>query len=278
MITANDLCNTAMIAIYEGWGYIWGKWGQVWTAQEQKNATRDMTVKYGAKWIGKRVCDCSGLFYWMFWLFGMADKMDHGSNSIWKQRCIHKGKLKNGIPTDGHELKPGTAMFLYRSSDNNRHHIGLYIGNGRVIECKGTINGTVMSAPSHWDEWGELQNVDYSGEVTIMAECLRLGCQGEAVGQLQEDLNTLGYNCGKVDKKFGRNTQEAVKDFQVDNGLKVDGIAGEKTLYEIDEKMGRHHDTPVVDDDVVKMLSNTMAKLNECVAELEIIKDKLKRE
>lgn len=41
----------------------------------------------------------------------------------------------------------------------------------------------------------------------------------------QEQLNTLGYEC-QVDGIFGTATENAVKDFQEDNGLKVDGIVG----------------------------------------------------
>lgn len=58
---------------------------------------------------------------------------------------------------------------------------------------------------------------------------LRRGNKGEYVGRLQARLNTLGYNSGKVDNDFGKNTERAVKDFQNGNGLSVDGIVGPKT-------------------------------------------------
>lgn len=50
----------------EAWGYIWGKYGQVWTQKDQNAATRETTVKYGSRWIGRRVCDCSGLIRYAF--------------------------------------------------------------------------------------------------------------------------------------------------------------------------------------------------------------------
>lgn len=49
------------------------------------------------------------------------------------------------------------------------------------------------------------------------------------VKNLQRGLNTLGYNAGAVDGKFGRGTEDAVKAFQRANGLSVDGIAGPNT-------------------------------------------------
>lgn len=58
---------------------------------------------------------------------------------------------------------------------------------------------------------------------------LRKGNKGNHVGYLQEKLNELGYNCGKVDKIFGSKTLEAVKAFQKAHNLVVDGVVGSKT-------------------------------------------------
>lgn len=226
----------ALIALFkqaldEKWGYIWGAYGQVWTQAKQNAATREMTVKYGSKWIGRRVADCSGLFYWAFKELG--GYIYHGSNTIWNKYCTNKGKLSKGKRADGQPILPGTAVFLYRSSDNNRHHIGLYIGNDTVIEAKGTTSGVVTSKLSHWDEWGELKGVDYSevggdeGVVTMVT--MKRGSKGDTVKGLQEVLNKCGYDCGAVDGIFGAKTEAAVRAFQAAHGLTVDGIAGEGT-------------------------------------------------
>ena len=53
---------------------------------------------------------------------------------------------------------------------------------------------------------------------------------------VQENLNSLGYNCGVVDGISGRNTKNGVKAFQRDNGLYQDGIAGINTIKKICEK------------------------------------------
>ncbi|MBO7358660.1 MAG: peptidoglycan-binding protein [Clostridia bacterium] len=60
-------------------------------------------------------------------------------------------------------------------------------------------------------------------------ETIRKGSRGDAVRLLQEILNTLGYECGKTDGIFGKNTLSAVKKYQADNGLEADGIAGPLT-------------------------------------------------
>lgn len=56
------------------------------------------------------------------------------------------------------------------------------------------------------------------------------GSSGETVKQIQSKLKNQGYYNGDVDGRFGTLTIEAVKYFQKKNGLKVDGIVGEKTL------------------------------------------------
>ena len=68
---------------------------------------------------------------------------------------------------------------------------------------------------------------------------LKYGVQNsEAVKTLQTNLKTLGYyKNGSVTGNFGNLTKEAVAQFQRDNGLDADGIAGAKTLARIQEKL-----------------------------------------
>jgi peptidoglycan hydrolase-like protein with peptidoglycan-binding domain len=53
----------------------------------------------------------------------------------------------------------------------------------------------------------------------------------------QEALKETGHYQGEVDGKFGPQTQEAVKKFQKENGLKEDGIVGPKTKAKMQEKL-----------------------------------------
>lgn len=66
----------------------------------------------------------------------------------------------------------------------------------------------------------------YSDEDNIM---LRYNDRGDMVVQLQKRLNALGYDCGKADGIFGTLTRTAVKKFQKDKGIAVDGIVGPVT-------------------------------------------------
>lgn len=47
--------------------------------------------------------------------------------------------------------------------------------------------------------------------------------------KIQKKLNDLGYDCGTVDGSLGAKSIKAIKKFQKDMGLDVDGLAGKKT-------------------------------------------------
>lgn len=61
---------------------------------------------------------------------------------------------------------------------------------------------------------------------------LSYGSSGEEVRKMQNALINAGYDVGSTgaDGVFGANTLAAVKKYQTDNGLAVDGIAGNNTL------------------------------------------------
>lgn len=60
-------------------------------------------------------------------------------------------------------------------------------------------------------------------------QVLQIGAVGEDVIELQSRLKYNGYYTSKVDGVFGYNTYWALRNFQNNFGLPVDGIAGAKT-------------------------------------------------
>lgn len=244
MISASELVRLFSAAMSEHWGYIWGEAGDVWTRAAQDAATREATVEYGARWIGRRVADCSGLFVWAYKQHG--EKIYHGSNTIFNDYTSKTGPLYGEV-----EIMPGTAVF--QVSEGRRTHIGLYVGGGKVIEARGTRAGVIESDLSDWDEWGLLSAVDYSGvtaEVIVLdtVKTLRKGDSGLTVKWLQELLLAAGHELGKADGIFGAKTEAAVRAFQRDAGLVVDGIAGKKTLAALTELDGVPEETPEDDE------------------------------
>ena len=169
-VKAADVIAIFKTALNDKWGYVWGQTHVKWDATRQaayakakaSNPDCKNSIKYGPKWYGHWVTDCSGLFSYAFAHLG--GYMYHGSNTMYDKYCTAKGQLKNGKRTDGKELKPGTAVFCYNETKKNRSHVGLYIGNGDVIEAAGASSGVVKSkvTNSKWDDWGELKGCDYN--------------------------------------------------------------------------------------------------------------------
>jgi len=65
--------------------------------------------------------------------------------------------------------------------------------------------------------------------ITVSAFQVRLNDRGRDVVEVQKHLETLGYNVS-TDGIFGKSTENAVKDFQENNNLKVDAIVGGRTI------------------------------------------------
>ena len=244
MIQAADLIAGFRYALEQHWGYIYGTAGEMWTEAKQRelekttDADRKSSREYGAKWIGSIVTDCSGLLAKVFAQLG--GYIYHGSNTIWNKYCAAKGELLKGTRTDGKPLRLGTAVFCCHN--DRRTHVGLYVGNGDVIEASGVINGVITSKITNkkWVEWGELKGVQYEGDDNMPQKedrpTLRKGSKGEYVTWLQTALINRGYSCGAwgADGSFGNATDLAVRLFQEAKGLTVDGIVGPKTWAALD--------------------------------------------
>ena len=252
MIRASDLIGKFQQALKDDWGYIWGTAGVKWTKAKQEalekttDSDRANGRKYGSKWIGHYVADCSGLFVWAFKQLG--GQMYHGSNTMYLKWCVNHGELKNGARTDGAALKPGSAVFVWNGKTYS--HVGLFVGDGLVIEAAGTKQGVITSKVSatKWTHWGELKDVSFDGTAPAPTPApapeperrtLRKGDKGEAVRELQTALMRLGYGLGScgIDGDYGRATMAAVQLFQHDHGLAVDGICGPKTWAALDKAL-----------------------------------------
>lgn len=162
--TGTQLAETFRRYRDEGWGYVWGAQGETYT-KELAEAWHSRAVKGSksvpsgrnrnsyyigdcSKWIGRKVADCSGGIVAAIREFdpGYADR----SSSGFKAQFTESGKIGT-LP----EI-PGLA--LWKSG-----HIGLYIGNGKAIEFRGTAYGCVETAVKDrpWTHWGKIKGVTY---------------------------------------------------------------------------------------------------------------------
>jgi hypothetical protein len=137
-------------------------------------------------------------------------------------------------------------------------HIGVYVGDDKVIEARGYQYGVVKTdlKARGWQKWGRLPEVMLyyparDGELkpdtepVIATPLLKKGAEGEAVKHVQKILmmwNPKALPVYGADGEFGSETRNWVKRFQKTFALEQDGIVGPKTwkvLLEV-ENVNRH--------------------------------------
>ena len=215
MIASKSFIEKVKIPLREGWGYIYGTAGKLWTKelQERLNRTGDekraLSRRCGGKWIGKRVTDCSGLVCWAIRQLG--GNAVHHARYQYTDGCRRKGRLVNGLREDGTAPLPGSAVFLKGGKDHI-HHVGVYIGKvprsaqdadglrreGTVVEAKGARYGVVTSPLSRWEYWGELKAVDYSDASGEEARELPLAEAGREAVKQKDGSDDSGDPAGKT--------------------------------------------------------------------------------
>lgn len=171
-IPVADVYAALDMMLRDKWGYIYGTAGVKWTAEKQKNLENKydaddpnygMSVRYGKKWVGHMVADCSGVMVYIWKQHGLT--IPHGSSSM-----VSKGYIVDCGPTP----HPGWAALVDPTPDTpDNKHIGVVGPDGvTVYEDKGTQAGFITSkvTDSKWTKFGKFRDVDYSGEVQPMPD------------------------------------------------------------------------------------------------------------
>ena len=216
-----------------GLPYWMGTYGQIATRAlyeaNKKRLPNYYTADNFLQQLGKRVHDCVGLIKGYRWcatptsapVYNAAQ--DVAVSGLYAQ-CSRRGDLRS-MPNI-----PGVCVFI------PRQHVGVYIGDGWVIEARGHAYGVVKTRLSDrpWTQWGMPDWIRYDTKtedktVAVNAREIERGSKGGAVRTLQAALNARGYDCGTADSIFGTRTVNACKAFQKDNGLDADGICGART-------------------------------------------------
>lgn len=115
------------------------------------------------------------------------------------------------------------------------------VKQGQVLGYMGAT-GNVTGAHLHfgikvngsWIDPEPYINADYSlkgGDVTVEVTLpvLKKGSTGASVKSIQQLLTAKGYSTIGVDGSFGMNTDAALRKYQKDTGLSIDGICGKDT-------------------------------------------------
>ena len=136
--------------------YIWGSTGYVLT----KSKLDELITQYpnyvsyskNSKAIGHRVWDCASLVRYAMKQIGIS--MVSGATSQWKKtKWARKGTIDQ-LPKD-------QVACLYRWTGSVMQHTGIYLGDGYVIDARGSGAGVIKSKLSSypWTHFGQPQGL-----------------------------------------------------------------------------------------------------------------------
>mgnify|MGYP000800174549 CR=1 FL=1 len=201
--------------------YVWGGNGHLLTGMSDPrgwirkhetsttNANRaialyDRRVRDGVTEI--RAFDCSGLIYWALNKLGLQSS-DINSRGLYA-RCKPINKV---------DLRPGDMTF--RHDGSKIFHVGVYMGNGNVIEGFGRDEGVIehgidAKGAVYWTHFGRFDLFEEGDNImAVVLQHTSPMMQGNDIKALQAALNGLGYDCGTADGKAGTKTMAGIKAF-----------------------------------------------------------------
>lgn len=126
-------------------------------------------------------------------------------------------------------VKKVTGTRVYTIEGNTSAQVGVIENGGGVAEKNYSLSYNRIGGylRPYYSTSSSISNSIVT--VTINPYFLKKGDKGEAVKCLQQCLKGWGYDCGIIDGDFGQKTDAALKKFQTDNKLEIDGIAGQQT-------------------------------------------------
>lgn len=142
--------------------YYWfGTFGQLSSQKGLLEAKRNQYPKYYTasdfqKQVNnpKQVFDCSGLIKAFLWTSSIDDvhpkydaKTDYGATAFYNH-CTKKGRIASFDHVAG--------RLVFKGKDSKMSHVGVYVGNGKIVEAKGHASGVIMSdLDANWTHWGQ---------------------------------------------------------------------------------------------------------------------------
>ena len=230
-----------------GWPYAWGATGQYCTVANRQAKMKNAKISAGDKELIRKRCQvlngtkttCDGCAYFpdgertrlydcIAFVNSLLDDagISHygaGCSIMWNHAANweQKGKISD-LP------EMVCLVFQQEPGDASKmQHIGIYIKDGWVIHCSGTVKKQKLSAYP-WTHYGVLKGL--GGNMPELPT-LRKGSKGEYVTKMQTLLIQQGYDLSPygADGKFGNKTAEALTRFQNDHGLTPDAVCGNAT-------------------------------------------------
>lgn len=161
---AADLATYALHAWDSGWGYVWGTFGCVLTdslfaykLEQYPNGVGNYADFIRTNWVGGRTTDCVGLIKGYGWLDPETMSIEYGTNGMPDcdaDQMYYNASVSGTIDTIPDI--PGIAVW-------HEGHIGVYVGNGEVVEAMGTKYGVVKTQLEGrgWTHWLKIEYINY---------------------------------------------------------------------------------------------------------------------
>lgn len=159
-----DMVEWAIAAEKAGWGYVWGTFGYILTEGRFESKLAQYPEDIGPNeefirthWIGCRTTDCVGFIKGYCWLDAEDKGIYYASNGMPDVDTdgLYNIAREKG-PLDTMPELPGVVVW-------QDGHVGIYIGNGEVIEAMGTRYGVVKTQLSRgdWTRWLKVPSIIY---------------------------------------------------------------------------------------------------------------------
>ena len=175
--------------------------------------------------VGKVATDCSGLISWY-------------TGKVYGSSQLYSNAYARMPISEWNKFAVGTV--LWKSG-----HVGVYLGDGLVVEAKGIDYGTIISKveDTKWVYGLTFSWIDYDIKEAVSSDLItykgenpyskptltiKKGSKGNGVKWLQWELNQAGYNIS-IDGDFGNKTYNALIAFQESSKIDVDGKCGPQT-------------------------------------------------
>ena len=161
---AADLAVFAVHAWEQGWGYVWGTCGWVLSDSMLEAKLAQYPEGVGnyegiirSNWLGRRTADCVGLIKGYGWLDTDSLTVGYAINGmpdVSANQMFHAALVTGTIDT----IPEVPGLAVWRDG-----HIGVYIGNGEIIEAMGTRYGVVKTKLSdgRFTHWLQVPYIDY---------------------------------------------------------------------------------------------------------------------